>query len=639
VSQKGALAATFSCVVVGALLLAVCIAGPVAAASSGAHRGGVVKGGTVTWAEPPTEVPTFIYPFTPTNFYSSANVGQLQEMMYRPLFWLGLGKHPAIDITLSLADPPKLSYTEDTVTIKLKRYKWSNGEKLNTRDVMQWLNILHAEKDMWPPYVPHIGIPDDILSVKVKSRSTLVIRLPGPVNGIWFTEDMLSQITPLPEAWDITHVGADPGSGGCGAGKYGAPSTDAACRAVWTFMAGQAGYVPSIQAPGRASAAVYASYATNPLWHVVDGPWRLTAFEPDGEATFVPNRHYSGHSKAKIDKFVEEPFASQSAEVNALTSGQLTAGYVPLQDIPSPRTKKRGQKVNQAAHGPNDPLLTGRFNLVPFYSWSINYFPYNFNSTGDDGNAGKIFRQLYFRQAFQALIDQKKNIETVDRGYGATTHGPAPRKAPGPYRPSRTEAIHLLKSHGWTIVPKGVDTCMRPGSGPRQCGQGIPAGAKLDFDLQYASGLTTLAQRMAVEQSSWASAGIEVNLSQADVGTVMRDAAACQVGPSCTWELENWGTGTTFAPEYYPTGETLFSTGAKGNYGSYSDPVNDNLTEQTQYTIIGFYYYQRHLSRQLPVVFQDRPATYLWEVNKKLRGVVPLNPFGIATPEHFYFAK
>ena len=367
-----------------------------------------VKGGTVTWAEPPGDVPTFIYPFTPANFYSSANVGQLQSLMYRPLLWMGDGKLPKIDLALSLAHPPKLSYTADTVTIKLKRYKWSDGEELNTSDVMQWLNILHAEKSEWYQYVPGVGIPDDIVSVHVKSRSTLVIHLPGPVSGLWFGEDMLSAITPLPEAWDITHEGAAPGSGGCGAGEYGAPSTDAACRAVWQFMAGQAGYEPQVQAPAHASAAVYDSYATNPLWQVVDGPWHLAAFEPDGEATFVPNRRYSGKPKPKIAKFVEEPFASQSAEVNALTNGQLTAGYVPLQDIPNPSTKKRDQKnVSQSAHGANDPQLSGRYNLVPFYSWSINYFPYNFNSTGDDGNAGKIFRQLYFRQAFQMLIDQK----------------------------------------------------------------------------------------------------------------------------------------------------------------------------------------------------------------------------------------
>ena len=205
--------------------------------------------------------------------------------------------------------------------------------------------------------------------------------------------------------------------------------------------------------------------------------------------------------------------------------------------------------------------------------------------------------------------------------------------------PREKNTIRLLKSHGWTIVPNGTDTCARPGSGTHQCGQGVSAGAKLDFDLQYASGLSVLSQRMAVERSSWASAGINVNLSQAPASTVTHDAAACQVGPTCTWELENVGTGATFVPDYFPTGEALFATGAKANVGSYSNPVNDNLIAQTQYTVIGFSYYQMYLARQLPVVFQDRAAASLWEVSKQLRGVVPLNPFGIATPERFYFVK
>jgi peptide/nickel transport system substrate-binding protein len=119
----------------------------------------------------------------------------------------------------------------------------------------------------------------------------------------------------------------------------------------------------------------------------------------------------------------------------------------------------------------------------------------------------------------------------------------------------------------------------------------------------------------------------------------VKTAAACHVGPTCTWELENWGTGTTFVPDYYATGETLFATGAEANVGSYASPVNDNLIAQTQYTVIGFYYYQRYLARQLPVVFQDRAAAYLFEVSKRLSGVVPLNPFGVATPERFYFVK
>jgi peptide/nickel transport system substrate-binding protein len=34
-------------------------------------------------------------------------------------------------------------------------------------------------------------------------------------------------------------------------------------------------------------------------------------------------------------------------------------------------------------------------------------------------------------------------------------------------------------------VPNGTDTCAKPGTGPGQCGAGIPAGTKLAFNLIY----------------------------------------------------------------------------------------------------------------------------------------------------------
>jgi peptide/nickel transport system substrate-binding protein len=415
-----------------------------------------------------------------------------------------------------------------------------------------------------------------------------------------------------------------------------------ACRAVWNFMASQAGYNPQDPTSRQVSSAVYASYATNPLWQVVDGPWRLAAFEPDGKATFVPNRRYSGHGKPKISEFVEEPFASQSAEVDALDSGAITVGYVPLSDVTA-STKRPTEP------GPNLPALTGRDYLVPSYTWSINYFPYNFNSTGDDGNAGKIFRQLYFRQAFQMLVNQNKIIKKAYKGYGFPTYGPVPvfpenryhagSKVTNLYRHDRKKAVKLLRQHGWKIVPGGVDTCVRPGTGSRQCGRGIGAGASLAFDVQYASGNSTLAAALASEQSAWAAAGVEITLSAAPASTVVHDATACSAGPSCSWELEDTGTGFTFAPGYLPTGEALFETGSKANDGSYSDPINDNLTQQTNYTAVGLQYYEDYLSEQLPVVFQSSPASYLWEVADNLRGVVPLNSAGYQDPEHYFFVK
>jgi peptide/nickel transport system substrate-binding protein len=325
-----------------------------------------------------------------------------------------------------------------------------------------------------------------------------------------------------------------------------------------------------------------------------------------------------------------------------LLGGNLTIGYLPLANVPAPTS-------NPLVPAANSPQLKSNFYMVPLYPWSINYFPYNFNSTGDNGNAGKIFSQLYFREAMQELVDQPLIIQKIDKGYGIPTYGPvpvtpsnpyvSPQQKTNPYPYDPTKATNLLKSHGWTIVPNGVDTCTKPGSASDECGAGIPQGAQLNFDLQYATGITTVDERMATERASWASAGIKVNLSTASFDTVIGNATSCTPGPSCTWQLENWGAGWIYAPDFYPSGEEIFATGAVSNYGSYSDTNNDNLIKQTTNSNTNLFEYQNYLAKQLPVIFQDNQATYLWEIKNNLHAFAPVNVLENNTPENYYFVK
>ena len=45
------------------------------------------------------------------------------------------------------------------------------------------------------------------------------------------------------------------------------------------------------------------TYGSNPLGRVVDGPWRLSNYDPStGEVAFVPNRAYSGRSLARLSR-------------------------------------------------------------------------------------------------------------------------------------------------------------------------------------------------------------------------------------------------------------------------------------------------------------------------------------------------
>ena len=86
-------------------------------------------------------------------YFTTANVQQFQDLMYRPLYWMGKGSTPDLNPTLSLAKPPVYG-PGNTVIITLKPYKWSDGESLDAQDVMFWMNMLHAEKVNWAAYTP-----------------------------------------------------------------------------------------------------------------------------------------------------------------------------------------------------------------------------------------------------------------------------------------------------------------------------------------------------------------------------------------------------------------------------------------------------------------------------------------------------
>ena len=246
---------------------------------------------TVTWAEPPQAPPNYIFPFMGLAFFSVYNSQTFQYLMYRPLYWFGDGATPNLNIPLSLAAAPTYNSAGNTVTVDLDNYKWSNGETVTAENVMFWMNMLHAEKANWAGYSAG-AIPDDIKSIAINNPEQLTFTLTAPVNNYWFTYNELSQITPMPNAWDITAKGGAPNSGGCAAAPYG--TADKQCKAVYTFLSKQSGYDPSNP---KAANNSLSTYATSPIWAVVDGPWKLTKFDASGNVTFVPNPAYSGPVK------------------------------------------------------------------------------------------------------------------------------------------------------------------------------------------------------------------------------------------------------------------------------------------------------------------------------------------------------
>jgi peptide/nickel transport system substrate-binding protein len=592
---------------------------------------------TATWAEQPNTAPNYIFPYMSLAFFSVANINQFQELMYRPLYWFGNGSTPNLDPSLSVANQPKYSNNNETVTIQLKGWKWNNGETVSAGDVMFWMNMMHAQKAGFAGYAAGT-MPDNVSTITIQSPTEITFNLTHPVNSYWFTYNQLSEITPMPAAWNVTSTTGAPGSGGCSMTTYG--TTDNACTAVYNFLSMQSGYNPAN--PGSTDTSnAFSTYATSPIWHVVDGPWVLSHFDATGNVTFVPNTTYSGSVKPTLKQFIELPFTSDTSQFNALAGGKVNVGFLPSQDITASTS-------NPLVAGANNPRLSN-FNLAPLYTWSINYFPYNFGSTGDGGNAGKIFSQLYFRQAVQYLVDQPLYISKLVHGYGVGTYGPVPVEPPNafasttekgnPYPYNPTKAKDLLSSHGWKVVANGTSTCQKPGTGPGECGAGIPSGAKLDFNLQYASGLSRITNTMNAEKSSWAQAGININLSTASFSSVIGTAIPCTPGSACAWELQNWGAGWVFAPDYYPTGEELFQTGASSNSGSYTNATNDANIVATNKTQAPLTTYENYLAEQLPVIYQPNYVTEMTEIQKGLTGVTPQSVLWALNPENWRWSS
>jgi peptide/nickel transport system substrate-binding protein len=612
------MAAVFCAVL--ALAIAACSSNggtsPRAGSSSNGPTGGTKQsGGTATWALNPSSAPNYIFPFSSSTYFSTVNAQEFQYLMYRPLYWFGNGASPTLNLSLSLANPPV--YTGKQVSITMKGWKWSNGETVTAQDLLFWIHMMQAVAPQdWGDYVPGL-FPDNVSNVKAVSATTLTMTMQKAYNPTWFTDNELSQLTPMPLAWDKT-----------AAGPSDCVAKVSDCAKVYSYLDSQS--------------KALSTWASSPLWSVVDGPWKLASFNADGNSTFVPNPDYSGPVKPTLAKFEELPFTTESAEYNVLQAGaagagqKIDVGYLPTTDAP---TKPAGATVGA------NPV--NGYTLAPLIQWAINYFPLNYQST--TGNA-PVIKQLYFRQALQYLMNQKAVIDGPLHGYASYTVGPVGTYPATPYLSSQgqlgdpfpyneAKAKELLSSHGWNVVSNGVTTCQDPSL----CGPGISKGHQLVFNLPYATGVNWIDSEMSQLQSNASLVGIKLNLEPKPFNQVTAIGAPnCVVAhTSCNWDMANWGGGWSFVPDYYPTGETLFLSGSGANSGGYTNAENDNLIGQTltssSQSVLDNW--QNYLSTQVPVVWQPNGAYEMTEVANNLRGVLPQSTTGNINPENWYFAQ
>jgi peptide/nickel transport system substrate-binding protein len=582
-----------------------------------------VTGGTAMVALQAGITYNWIFPFYAINNSGVYNDQQFEWLMYRPLYMFGNNTNSSVSVNypLSPANPPVYSNGGQTVTVNMKGWKWSDGETVDANSLIFFLNMTKAEKANWYAYSPGL-LPDNVLSYSATGPNQVTIQLNKAYSSLWFTYNQLAELNPMPLAWDVTSLTGKPGSGGC--------TTDTAadgwakCKAVWAFLTAQS--------------KIASTYATSPLWAVVDGPWKLSSFSTDGHVTMVPNKAYSGSPKPQLSAIKFVPFTDDSTEFTALKTGQVDVGIIPSADLP--------QKPANSPVPATNPLGSG-YNLEPFWSYGIQYAQPNFNNP----QVGFMVRQLYIRQALQYAMDQLGIDKAIWRGYAEPTSGPAPTEpanqwtppiqkennGQGPYPFDLAKAKSLLTSHGWAMVG-GVMTCQDSA----KCGKGIPNGQQLKLTYIYSTGVAAATATWQAYKSDASKIGIDINLVGQSFNTIIGESLPCApMGPKCAVQVFAYGGWAYDGPGFEPTGEPLFATGAGSNSGNYTDPTMDKLINETHTSssLAAFHQFATYAAQQLPYLWSPNPEPYrIMAVSNKLHNVT-FNPLFTMLPEYWYFTR
>jgi peptide/nickel transport system substrate-binding protein len=594
-------------------LLAAC-GGTTAKVGKGtAVKGQLERGGTVTVAQLSGTSPNDIFPLSPATNSNGYNEN-LTIGSWPYIVSIGDEDKSIVNAKESLFSSLTYSDNDTVITLVLKSWKWSDGVPITVRDFMFMYNLLKVEYNDWIDYYPG-QFPADVSSVTTPNSHTVVMHLSHAVNADYYTDDILSYVPLLPQ-----HV-MDRESLTGKVSNY--DETTAGAKTVWNFL----------QKQGEQES----TFATSPLWKVVDGPWHTSEFQSDGYYVWTPNTAYSGPVKPVVSKVIFTPFTTDAAEVDTLRAGTsaataLTIGYLPLNDVKQiPQLEAEGYNVAAVP-------VNGVAEVLPNL-WN----PTN----------GPVLRQLYIRQALEDLIDRPLLVSKVFAGYADPGNGPVPvnygqqwdssaEKGWGPYPYSPAKAIALLKANGWKVTPGGTDTCQKPGSGSGECGTGITAGEPLAFQLLYASGSDDFDEQNADIQTTEALGGIKITLKGEPFNTLVATTGTCN-GSShpasiCSWQLQQYGYNPY---ELDPNGSGLFNTDGVSNYGGYSSPEMDNLINQTEYgaSSSAFDAYENYAAQQLPILWLPDPD-FLWLYKKNLAGAFPENPFSVnLQPENWYYIK
>ncbi|MEU2553769.1 peptide ABC transporter substrate-binding protein [Streptomyces sp. NPDC013313] len=554
----------------------------------GTSSSGPASSDTINYALPANFTPNWILPIG-TAAHLNTNNSSISQAVWEPLIaYDGSTGKVGWNKDNSLATDAKFAADRKSVTITLGRRHWSDGKPVTSRDVEFWFNLVKANKADWASYSPGKA-PDNWTSFKTVDDTHFTITFDKAYNQQWMLANELSMIRTIPQhAWDKT---SDSGA------VSDLDRTAAGAKQVWTYL--------------NNAAKKISSYATDPLWKTVSGPYTIKSFSTAGRVELTANAKYDGGGKANIKNVNLLPFTTTEAEANALRAGTVDYGYINASDL--------GQEASFKAKG---------YSVKPWSGWAITYMPYNFNNP----SMGPVFKQLYARQAIQMSVDQATLSKVVFNGSAVSTYGPVPQgqessfvsadQKNNPYPFDTAKAKKLLTDHGWT-EQGGTMVCNAPGTGANQCGAGVDKGTKFEMQVLSQSGSTVTDNMMSALQSSFAKTGIKFGIKTAPVNSVLSQAGQCKSGDaSCSWQLSFFGTAGSWYFPAYPSGDSLFATGGGSNFGSYSNAEVDKLITRTTTSSSdeAVQNYSAALAKDLPVIWLPEPDYQISVVRNGLGG-------------------
>lgn len=560
-----------------------------------------VSGGTVSLAQLTTgSTPTYILPLASAATASTGTFA-LYSQLWVPLYDGPLGARPQVNYRLSAASgPPKPSDHDKTYTIHLKRgLRWSNGQPVVAEDVAFDIALLKAAVKLspanWAQFTPG-QFPQSVTKVQTPNATTVVIHLNRAYNPGYFLNNQLQDtnggVFPLPaNSWDTS-------TGSNHLTDWATNTADA--EAIYKYLDSQSKSL--------------GTWATNPLWKVVDGPYKLTAFSTtDSAYTLAPNPKYSLSPKARAT-FQVQSFTSETAEMNALLTGAVDIGPIDpatqLRELPALRAK--GYSVFGA----------------PSWGW----FGGIINFKDKTANFDKVIAQPYMRAALAELIDQPAIIKGVYHGWAVPGYGPVPTAPFSPYAPknasvapfpySPKQAVATLRAHGWKVVPGGTTRCVKPGAGKGHCGAGIPKGNPISMvwaNLPESTNATGLLESEAFQGTAKKYAGVKITLQSKPFNflTESYNLAATKKFINA-WGVNNFG-GINI--DYYPTQDGIENPGAGFNMGDFNDPKANRLMNASVFSanLKAIDNEVSYLRKHYPV-FYFPVADQIWAVSNKVGG-------------------